>query len=76
MLKNIQIKIVLIFLVIGILSIGIMGYVNYSNLNIPQDSNVDSSLILNNYKTNLKTVVITTISIFTLICILARSFYK
>lgn len=76
MLKNIQIKIVLIFLIIGVLAIGIMGYINYTNLqsslNILEGSNIDIS----SYQTNLKMSTITTIIIFTLICILARSFYK
>lgn len=78
MLRNIQIKIVLIFLVIGIVIIGVMGYINYTNLQKiigVTDLNVnDSILVLLNYQNNLKLITIGSICIFTLACILVRCF--
>ncbi len=78
MLRNLQIKIVLIFLVLGIIIIGTMGYVNHINLqNIMRQPIND----INEYRTMIKTyqeqselITIITIIIFTMICILVGIF--
>jgi len=78
MLKNLQIKIVLIFLVLGIIIIGAMGYVNHINL-----QNIIGQPIsdINEYRTIIKTyqeqsqlITIITIIVFTMICILVGIF--
>lgn len=78
MLRNIQVKIVLIFLVIGIIVIGAMGYTNYKNVQKVTEAveigGETSSIVLQKYQENLKLVTIGAICIFALICILARYF--
>lgn len=81
MLKNIQIKIVLIFLILGIAIIGIMGYVNYQNVHILaediQNNVIEYEFIIEKYQSNFKIITLSTMFIFTLICVLVRSFcYK
>lgn len=73
MLRNIQIKIILVFLAVGIIIIGTMGYINYANLgkaigtysgDVPQD--------LLKYYGNIKAITWCTIFAFTLVCTLVR----
>lgn len=78
MLKNIQIKIVLIFLIIGIVMIGAMGYVNYASLQSLSErvltSSGDNALIIQEYQGQLKIITLLTILVFALICVLIRYF--
>lgn len=76
MLKNIQIKIILIFLIVGVVIIGAMGYINYANLQKVIEITNDTAqiILLNDYQGNIKLVTIITMLVFIAICILARSF--
>jgi len=74
MLKNIQIKIILVFLVVGVIIIGVMGYINYANLgkaiqsysgDVPQE-------LLRHYN-NIKAITWCTMLAFMLVCTLVRS---
>lgn len=75
MLKDIQIKIVLIFLIIGAIIIGILGYINYVNLNqvleiIPNETFEYANLL--KYQGNIKGMTLSAILVFSLICIIVR----
>lgn len=77
MLKDIQIKIVLIFLVIGAIIIGIMGYINYANLNeilkdMPSESLEYANLA--KYQGDTKAITLCSILVFSLICIIVGVF--
>lgn len=77
MLRNIQIKIVLIFLVIGIVIIGAMGYINYTSLQDMQ-ANMEEDVFLydemiQKYQEQLKVITLCTIACFVLICIFVRN---
>ena len=78
MLRSIQIKIVLIFLVLGIIIIGAMGYVNYANIeNILQMSieNVPKyEKVIQGYQVQMINLTICTAIIFTLVCLLVGVF--
>lgn len=78
MLRSIQIKIVLIFLILGLIIIGAMGYINYMNVqHILQNSmtNVEeSTLIMQNYQEQILIITLSTMLIYTLICILVGIF--
>ena len=78
MLKSIQIKIVLIFLVLGIIVIGAMGYVNYENLEQMYNEIIQNGseyqLIVQEYQEQIKIITIFTITTFTLISILVGVF--
>lgn len=77
MLRNIQIKIVLIFLIIGIITIATMGYINYANLQsvIEVESNnlQEFRNDLQKYHRQLKIITLFTILTFSTICVLVRS---
>ncbi len=77
MLRSIQVKIVLMFLALGIVMIGLMGYVNYANLQRLSDEvitdNQDADyVIIQEYQEQQKLITIYTILIFTLISLLVR----
>lgn len=78
MLRNIQIKIILIFLIVGIIIIGAMGYINYTSLQsitTSQTENIEEySLMIQKYQGQLKIITLITIFIFTLICVLVGVF--
>ncbi len=78
MLRNIQIKIILIFLIVGIIIIGAMGYINYTSLQsiiTAQTENIEEySLMIQKYQGQLKIITLITIFIFTLICVLVGVF--
>ena len=78
MLRSIQIKIVLIFLVLGLIIIAAMGYINYTNLQIVAGetigTNEQSIAILQNMQNQIMIITLTTMCIFTLICILVGVF--
>ena len=78
MLRNLQIKIVLIFLVLGIIIIGVMGYVNHINLqNIIEQpiNNIEQyRMIIQTYQEKAQLITMITIMIFTMICILVGIF--
>ncbi len=78
MLKNIQIKIILIFLVLGIVIIAAMGYTNYMNLQTMVEKPISSiqeyTSMIQNYQEQLKIITLYTILIFTLICVLVGVF--
>ena len=80
MLKNIQIKIVLIFLLLGIIIIGIAGYINYEGAQkiteFSQSNLGEFSQILKVYQSRTIIVTIIEVCLFTLLCILARYIYK
>ncbi len=78
MIKSIQIKIVLIFLVLGVIIIGSMGYVNYINLQsiiIGQVSNIEEyRMMIQEYQMQSEIITIITIVIFGMICLLVGIF--
>ena len=76
MLKNIQIKIVIIFLILGLAIIGIMGYTSYTQLDKIEDETTSDEIVLliENSKEELKIVVYVTILSFIIICILVGLF--
>lgn len=76
MLKDIQIKIVLIFLIIGAIIIGTLGYINYTSLSkileiMPSDTLEYADLA--KYQGNIKVTTLCSILVFSLICIIVRS---
>ena len=78
MLRSIQIKIVLIFLVLGLIIIAAMGYINYMNIQMIAEESAEATLQSTNITQNMQeqTMIITisTMLIFTLICILVGIF--
>lgn len=77
MLRNIQIKIVLIFLIIGIVIIGAMGYINYTSLQDMQ-SNIEEDIfiyddMIQKHQEQSKIITLCTIAAFILICIFVRN---
>lgn len=77
MLRNIQKTIILIFLVIGILTIGIVGYINYIGVQEIQESFSERNVLLDEYENQIKIVTICAILIFASMSIVIRNFcYK
>ncbi len=78
MLRSIQIKIILIFLVLGIIIIGAMGYVSYANLQTisqnPAQNMEEYTAMIQGYQEQLKIITYYTIFVFTMICILVGVF--
>lgn len=78
MLKSIQIKIVLIFLALGLVIIAAMGYINYMNLQVVAGEtmgvNEQSTEIVQNMQKQIQVITLSTMSIYTLICILVGIF--
>lgn len=78
MLRNIQIKIILIFLIVGIIIIGAMGYINYTSLQsitaVDLVNVEEYSLMIQEYQGQLKIITLITIFIYTLICVLVGVF--
>jgi len=78
MLKSIQIKIVLIFLILGIIIIGTMGYVNYKNLQVIIAEGINNvneyTYMLQNYQEQMRIITLITMAVFTLICVLVGIF--
>ena len=78
MLRNIQIKIVLIFLILGLIIIAGMGYTNYLNLQIIAQESAgntqDAGIMIQNYQEQLKIITFSTMALFTLVCILVGIF--
>ena len=78
MLRNIQIKIVLIFLVLGLVIIAAMGYINYLNLNIVMQETTgiveQNAGIIPNMQNQILVITLSTMCIYTLICILVGIF--
>lgn len=80
MLRNVQIKIVLIFLIIGIIAIVAMGYINYAilgkALEVVASSTQELGEMIQKYGTQVKIVTLLTILIFTAICIPVRNIFN
>lgn len=78
MLRSIQIKIVLIFLVLGLIIIASMGYINYMNIQMIAEESIgiteQSALIVQNSQEQTMVITLSTMLIFTLICILVGVF--
>lgn len=78
MLRSIQIKIVLIFLIVGIIMIGAMGYINYVNLQNIVEGQIKTvaeyTETIQRFQEGIRTITIYTIIMFTLICILVGIF--
>ena len=78
MLRSIQIKIVLIFLILGLIIIAAMGYINYMDLQfVAQETmgvNEQSTQIVQNMQQQIMIITLSTMFIFTLICILVGIF--
>lgn len=72
MLRNIQIKIVLIFLVIGVIVIGALGYINYSEMQRLGDS--VNIAVIKQYQSQIKLTTVVGIVLFSAICVVVRSF--
>ena len=77
MLRNTQIKIILVLLILGIIIIGTLGYINYATvsgiLTQTEASNEEVVSIISEYQTNLKMITLGAILIFSVICALVRS---
>lgn len=77
MLRNIQIKIVLIFLIIGIIAIAAMGYINYANLErviqLETDNIQELGEVIQKYQGQVKIITLFTVLTFSTICVLVRS---
>ena len=78
MIRSIQIKIVLIFLVLGLVIIAAMGYINYMNLQVMANEALEASEqsinVMQNMQNQIMIITISTMLIFTLICILVGIF--
>ncbi len=76
MLRSIQIKIVLIFLILGVIIITAMGYMSYTQLMILSESvNAEGyTAMIQSYQEQLKIITIITIFGFTLICLIVGVF--
>ena len=78
MLRTIQIKIVLIFLILGIVIIGAMGYINYMNIQMIIEQSIQNveeyTYMIQTYQEQLKQITIYTIIIFTMISLLVGIF--
>ena len=78
MIKSIQIKIVLIFLILGLIIIATMGYINYMNLQVVAREtigiNEQSAVIVQNMQEKIMIITVSTMLLFTLICILVGIF--
>ena len=78
MLRTIQIKIVLIFLILGIVIIGAMGYINYMNIQMIIEQSIQNveeyTYMIKTYQEQLKQITIYTIIIFTMISLLVGIF--
>ena len=74
MLKNLQIKIIIVFLILGIIIIGAMGYINFFNLQVITQSiqagNYDTIIA---YQGSLKVITLMAILVFTCVCVLIRN---
>ena len=78
MLKSIQIKIVLIFLILGIIMISAIGYINFADLeqmsNEIAENNGEYEIVIQKYQEQIKVITIFTIAMFTLISVLVGIF--
>ena len=78
MLRKLQIEIVLIFLVIGVLTIGTMGYINYNGLKDTlesgQISNEEYSVKLTETQKNIRNTTIITIVVFSIASIVLAKY--
>ena len=79
MLKNIQARIILIFLSLGVIMILAMGCINYMGLqvilgNMPNNIQ-DYNIILEKYQGQITAVTVIMVLLFSFICIGVRSFY-
>jgi len=76
MLRNIQEKIILIFLVIGILIIGTIGTINYikiQGISEQAGENIETyNLLLADYQNQIKIVTLSGVLIFAFICVGVR----
>ena len=78
MLKSIQIKIVLIFLILGIIMISAIGYINFADLEQMSNeiaiNNGEYEIVIQKYQEQIKVITIFTIAMFTLISVLVGIF--
>lgn len=78
MIKKIQIRIIIIFLLLGITAIGVMGYLSCSNLQEMQSNIIENieeyHSFLSNYQNQMKLLTFMTIGIFAFLCLLIRIF--
>ena len=78
MLRTIQIKIVLIFLVLGIVIIETMGYINYINIQTITEQTVTNveeyKMMLQTYQEQVKNITIYTIFVFAMVSLLVGVF--
>ena len=72
MLRSIQIKIVLIFLMVGIIIIGAMGYVNYCSLANGLNQVNENTLVIQSLQEKIKYITLITVFVFTIICVFIR----
>ena len=74
MLKNLQIKIIIVFLILGIIIIGAMGYINFFNLQIiSQSIQAGNFGAIIEYQGSLKIITLIAILVFTCVCVLIRN---
>jgi len=80
MLRNIKIKIVLVFVVIGLIAIGIIGYINYTNLQVLisdfQSYEGNYNVLIQNYQNQMKFITLCGGLAFGAICIVVRNSYS
>ena len=78
MIRSIQIKIVLIFLVLGLIIIAAMGYINYTNLQVVAEEtmgiNEQSTEVLRSMQHQIMMITLSTMCVFVIICILVGIF--
>ena len=78
MIRSIQIKIVLIFLILGIVIIGAMGYINFINIQVIAQRSIDNieecTVVIQAYQEQLKEITLYTMLIYALICMLVGVF--
>lgn len=74
MLRNIQIRIVLVFLIVGAIVIGMLGFVNYTCLQKVMETTQNTSIELIKYQNSMRIVTLCMIFIFAFICMFVGVF--
>jgi len=78
MLRSIQIKIVLIFLVLGIIIIGAIGYINYASIQNLLEMHIEEAelytILIQDYQAKIINITIFISVVFTLVCMLLGVF--
>lgn len=77
MLRTVQKKIILMFLIIGVLIIGFIGYINYIGIQRVQEDITNNpenyNIVINEYKNQTKIISVCGVLTFTLMSIIIRN---